>query len=281
MSSIDEKLNILENLAQNQAVEKQDTCNEEILEINDNSQGNGNFEPKMTQEQANAVMNVAKDTRAFVNVKLSQKANDLIENDETVAEQFTNLAKDTVQQTMNTVATENKKIDKKNFFELNEKDVISMGGDKSSTHGQQFCIVMIKRFFWILFMTVLGAWYIAPMAVIIELFQGISFKNIEKKEITNGQDKKVEWVVKRHRLGIAGTVVGWLVGLAYWFFISRLIYFFPMVFLWISVALFITLLLVNILFGIDFRKIKAYFKRVEKTEENSIESGNVEIEVED
>ena len=281
MDSIEDKLNHLENLAQNQAIEKQETCNEEILEINDNSQDKGNFEPKMTQEQANAVMNVAKDTRAFVNVKLSQKANDLIENDEAVAEQFTNLAKDTVQQTMNTVATENKKQDKKNFFELNERDVISMGGDKTSTHGQQFSIVMIKRFFWILFMATLGTFFIAPMSVIVELFQGISFKNIEKQEITNGQDKKVQWVVKRHRLGIAGTIVGWLIGLAYWFLIGRLIYFFPIIFLWISITLFITLLFINILFGIDIRKIKAYFKKVEKAEQNSVESGNVEIEVED
>ena len=281
MDSIEDKLSQLENLAQNQAVEKQETCNEEILEINDNSQNKGNFEPKMTQEQANAVMNVAKDTRAFVNVKLSQKANDLIENDEAVAEQFTNLAKDTVQQTMNTVATENKKQDKKNFFELNERDVISMGGDKTSTHGQQFSIVMIKRFFWILFMATLGTFFIAPMSVIVELFQGISFKNIEKQEITNGQDKKVQWVVKRHRLGIAGTVVGWLIGLAYWFLIGRLIYLFPIVFLWISIVLFITLLFINILFGIDIRKIKAYFKKVEKAEQNSVESGNVEIEIED
>lgn len=182
---------------------------------------------------------------------------------------------------MDSVATENKKQDKKNFFELNERDVVSMGGDKTSTHAQQFSIVMIKRFFWILFMSTLSSFFIAPMTVILELFQGISFKNVEKQEITNGQDKKVQWVVKRHKLGIAGTVVGWIIGLGYWVLIGYLIHKFPMVFLWIAIVLFITLLLINIIFGIDIRKIKAYFKRVQKAEENSIESGNVEIEVED
>lgn len=281
MDSIDEKLNNLELLVQKQASNEQNTLPDQIIKESENTQINGNYEPKMTQEQANAVMNVAKDTRAFVNVKLSQKANDLIENDEVVAEEFTNLAKDTVKRTMDSVATENKKQDKKNFFELNERDVVSMGGDKTSTHAQQFSIVMIKRFFWILFMSTLSSFFIAPMTVILELFQGISFKNVEKQEITNGQDKKVQWVVKRHKLGIAGTVVGWIIGLAYWVLIGYLMHKFPMVFLWIAIVLFITLLLINIIFGIDIRKIKAYFKRVQKAEENSIESGNVEIEVED
>ena len=236
-------------------------------------------QPKMTQEQANAVMNIAKDPKSFIGAKVSQHINDLIETDSEVGEQFTNLAKDTVQSQIGTFDTQNKLQNKKNYYELNEKDVLSMGGDKSSTKGQQFSIVMIKRFFWILFMATLGTFFIPSMSVIVELFQGISFKNIEKVEYESKNGKKTEWVIKKHKLGILGTVIGWIVGLAFWGVEIFLIVKFPVVFLILAIVVFIVVLLINTIFGIKWNFLKKIFKRdrEEKTETKT----EVEVEVED
>ena len=273
---IDDKLAELENMAQKLAVESEEVKVEEILEIDNKTQNQAVYEPKMSQEQANAVMNIAKDTDAFIGVKLSQRANELIETDNTIKEEFTALAKDTVKQSIQTFDTKNKKQSKKNFYELNERDVVSLGGDKSSSKGQQFSIVLIKKFFWILFMSVLGLHFIAPSSVIIELFQGISFKNIEKQEVSKGDDKKVVWVVNRHKLGKAGTVIGWIVSILYWLTIGFLIVKFPFIFLGISGVVFVTLLFINIGFSINFKKVFRKFNK-EKTI-----SGNIEVdEVED
>lgn len=276
MEDIDKKLDELKNMTEKAAVEIKDNQVEEILEIGEKSQNNAVYEPKMSQEQANAIVNVAKDTKAFIGVKLSQKANELIESDDTIKEEFTALAKDTVTQSIKTFDTENKKQNKKNFYELNERDVVSLGGDKSSSKGQQFSIVLIKKFFWILFMSVLGLHFIAPSSVIIELFQGISFKNIEKQEVSKGDDKKVVWVVNRHKLGKTGTVIGWIVSVLYWLAIGFLIAKFPFVFLTISGVVFFVLLFINICFSINFKKVFRKFNREETI------SGNIEVdEVED
>lgn len=272
MEDIDKKLDELKNMTEKVAVEIKDNQVEEILEIGEKSQNNAVYEPKMSQEQANAVMNIAKDTDAFIGVKLSQRANELIETDDTIKEEFTALAKDTVKQSIQTFDTKNKKQSKKNFYELNERDVVSLGGDKSSSKGQQFSIVLIKKFFWILFMSVLGLFFIAPSSVIIELFQGISFKNIEKQEVSKGDDKKVVWVVNRHKLGKTGTVIGWIVSVLYWLATGFLIAKFPFVFLTISAVVFVTLLFINICFSINFKKVFRKFNREETI------SGNIEVE---
>lgn len=269
---LDDKLEELENMVKNQGVENEEIKNEEILEIGEKSQNKAIYEPKMSQEQANAIVNVAKDTKAFIGVKLSQKANELIESDDIIKEEFTALAKDTVEQSIKTFDTENKKQNKKNFYELNERDVVSLGGDKSSSKGQQFSIVLIKKFFWILFMSVLGLHFIAPSSVIIELFQGISFKNIEKQEVSKGDDKKVVWVVNRHKLGKAGTVIGWIVSILYWLAIGFLIVKFPFIFFGISGVVFVALLFINIGFSINFKKVFRKFNREETI------SGNIEVE---
>ncbi len=234
-------------------------------------------QPKMTEEQALAVLKKAEDTEAMLKIKLSQKANELIEHDDAVGEKFTNIAKDTVNRQIETFDTKNKLQGKKNYYELNEKDVLSLGGDKSSTKGQQFSIVMIKRFFWILFMATLGTFFIAPMSVIIELFQGISFKNIEKVEYENKDGKKTEWVIKKHKLGKAGTIVGWIVGFAVWGLEVYLIWSFPTVFLILASVVFVTLLVINLCFGIRAEFFKKIFKR-NKEEEVNENTTTIEIE---
>lgn len=236
-------------------------------------------QPKMTQEQANAVMNIAKDPKSFIGAKVSQHINDLIETDSKVGEQFTNLAKDTVQSQIGTFDTQNKLQNKKNYYELNEKDVLSMGGDKSSTKGQQFSIVMIKRLFWALLMSTIGFFFVAIMSVCIELFQGISFKNIEKVEYESKDGKKTEWVIKKHKLGKAGTVIGWIVGFAIWLLEGFLIVKFPIVFLVLSIIVFVTILLVNIGFGIKWKFLSKIFKR-NKEEEINENTTTIEIEPE-
>lgn len=267
MEDIENKLKELENRVKDDDL----SISTEILKEEKTEQPSPDYEPKMTQEQANAVMNVAKDTKAFINVKLSQKANDLIENDDSVKERFTDLAKDTVKQSMDTFDTKNKLESKKNYYDLNEKDVTSLGGDKTSTKGQQFSIVMIKRFFWILFMATLGAFYIAPLSVIVELFQGISFRNIEREEYTSENDKKVRWIVKRHKLGMAGTILGWIVGLAFCGFEVFLTVKFPLVFLWTAVAVFGVLLIINIAFGMNRNTVKRIFKKINREDERDVE----------
>lgn len=274
MDSIEDKLANLEN----QFTESQSEPNEQIAKTNKNTQSSHDFEPKMTQEQANAIVNVAKDPNEFINVKLSQKTNDLIENDVVVSQQFTELAKDTVQQSIETFTAKNKKQSKKNFFELNEKDVISLGGDKTSTKGQQLSIVLIKRFFWILFMSTLGIYYIAPMSVSVELFQGISFKNVEKLEYANGKDTKTAWVVKRHQLGIVGTIVGWMVGLGFWALMSWLIFKATKIFMIISICIFGLLLFINLFASLNYNKI---FRKFEKKGMNNNERVEIEVEEDD
>ena len=266
---LNDRLNDLENRLK-QAENENIVVSEQIPKEDKIVQSSGNSEPQMTQEQANAVINVAKNTKDFINVKLSQKANDLIERDNSVKERFTDLAKDTVQQSINTFDTKNRLESKKNYYELNEKDVTSLGGDKTSTKGQQFSIVLIKRFFWILFMATLGVFYIAPLSVIIELFQGISFRNVEKEEYTSENEKKIRWIVKRHKLGIVGTVVGWLVGLAYCVLETILIVHYSKMSLIVAGVIFVLLLIINIAFSISKNIFRNIFRKINRGEKNNV-----------
>ena len=266
---LNDRLNDLENRLK-QAENENIVVSEQIPTEDKIVQSSGNSEPQMTQEQANAVINVAKNTKDFINVKLSQKANDLIERDNSVKERFTDLAKDTVQQSINTFDTKNRLESKKNYYELNEKDVTSLGGDKTSTKGQQFSIVLIKRFFWILFMATLGVFYIAPLSVIIELFQGISFRNVEKEEYTSENEKKIRWIVKRHKLGIVGTVVGWLVGLAYCVLETILIVHYSKMSLIVAGVIFVLLLIINIAFSISKNIFRNIFRKINRGEKNNV-----------
>lgn len=276
------KKDIAKNSVGNTPLENNIVFNEQIIKKEESTQPSQDLTPKMTQEQANAIMNVASNTEDFINVKLSQRANDLIEKDDKVSAQFTNLAKDTVQQSINTIDTKNKKQEKKNYFDLNEKDVISLGGDKTSTYGQQFSIVLVKRFFWILFMATLGTFFIAPLAVIIELFQGISFKNVEKEEYIEGDNTNTRWIIKRHKLGTAGTIIGWIVGLLFWGGEITLICFFPFIFMWSAVVIFGLLLIINLLSSIKWKNIPLHFKRKkQKCDLREKSQKNTTIEVEE
>ncbi|MBR4003553.1 MAG: hypothetical protein IKI95_05835 [Clostridia bacterium] len=238
-------------------------------------------EPKMTQEQANAVMNIASKPKEFLGTKISAEINELIENSQEMKGQIKDLAKDTAQTGMQTLSVDNKKQQKSNYFELNEKDITPLGGDKTSSKGQQVSIVLIRRFLWILFMAAFGFFYIAPLTVMVELFQGIAFKTIEKEEVTDGETKKVKHYIKRTKLGYAGTIIGFVIGLALCGVIGVANYFFPYVFLILASGVFTFLLLVNLLCGINISKISTIFKnKIKEAAKNNADSKTT-IEVEE
>lgn len=250
------------------------------IEKSNSAQNTQSYEVKMTQEQANAVMNVASKPKEFLGAKISQEINTLINNDEKLRPQIKDIAQDTVQTGIQTISVDNKKQRKNNYFELNEKDITPLGGDKTSSKGQQVSIVLIRRFLWILFMATVGFFYVAPLTVMVELFQGIAFKTIEKEEVSDGENKKVKHYIKRTKLGYAGTIVGFIIGLLLCGVIGTATYFFPFIFLWIAVGVFIFLLLVNLFCGINITKFTNFFRR-KKSEANINSKTTIEVEEED
>lgn len=237
-----------------------------LKEIQKEIDDKNNSQPKMTQEQANAVMDVAKNPKDFIGVKVSQRINELAENDNAFKEQLDNVAADTTMTAIQSFSADNKKQQKSNFFELNEKDIAPLGGDKTSSKGQQVSIVIIRRFFWILLMSTLGFFYVAPWTVMVELFQGITFKTIEKTEVNTNGEKKTISTITRTKLGKAGTAIGMILGFALCVCVATATYFYPMVFLYISTCVFVALLLVNL---VSMIKIKKPYKKSDKPEEVS------------
>ncbi len=238
-----------------------------LKEIQKEIDDKNNSQPKMTQEQANAVMDVAKNPKDFIGVKVSQRINDLAENDEHFSQQLDNVAQDTTMTAIQSFSVDNKKQQKANFFELNEKDIAPLGGDRTSSKGQQVSIVLIRRLFWILLMSTIGFFYVAPWTVMVELFQGITFKTIEKTEVATNGEKKTKSYITRTKLGKAGTVIGMILGFALCVCVATATYFYPMVFLYISTCVFVALLLVNL---VSMIKIKKPYKKPDKAEDVSI-----------
>lgn len=255
MSELDEKLEAIQ--------EQIDKKNQEL--------------PAMTQEQANAVIDVAKNPKDFIGVKVSQRINDLAENDEHFSQQLDNVAQDTTMTAIQSFSVDNKKQQKANFFELNEKDIAPLGGDKTSSKGQQVSIVLIRRLFWILLMSTIGFFYVAPWTVMVELFQGITFKTIEKTEVATNGEKKTKSYITRTKLGKAGTVIGMLLGFILCGCVATANYFFPMVFLYIAAAVFGALLIVNLFSMIKFDRI-ALRLRGRKKEDEEEPAKVVEVE---
>lgn len=252
---------------------------EEVVEKHEIVQATQSQGPQMTQEQANAVMTVAKNPKDFIGVKVSQRINDLAENDEHFSQQLDNVAQDTTMTAIQSFSVDNKKQQKENFFTLNEKDITPLGGDKTSSKGQQVSLVLIRRLFWILLMSTIGFFYVAPWTVMVELFQGITFKTIEKTEITTNGEKKTKSYITRTKLGKAGTVIGMILGFVLCGCVAATNYFYPMIFLYIATAVFASLLLVNLVSPIRFSRIGRFFKGHRGADDDTT-SGNKTIEVE-
>lgn len=210
----------------------------------------------MTQEQANAIVDAAKNPRDFIGVKVSSKINELIENNDDVKEKIADIAEDTTMTGIETFSTTNKKQRKANYFELNEKDIAPMGGDKTSSKGQQVSIVVLRRFFWMIIMATLGFFYIAPLTVMVELFQGLTFKKIEKEEIAINGEKKTKQYITRTKLGRAGSILGFVFGLILDVAVGIGNYFFPFVYLIISAVVFTVLVIINFACAFDFRTLR-------------------------
>ena len=229
---------------------------DKMLEGNKNAQNSPIPEPKMTQEQANAIVNAAKNPKDFIGLKVSTKINELIENDDDVKDKIADVAEDTTMTGIETFSTTNKKQRKANYYDLNEKDIAPMGGDKTSSKGQQVSIVVMRRFFWILIMSTLGFFYIAPLTVMVELFQGLTFKKIEKEEIATEGDKKVKQYITRTKLGRAGSIMGLVFGLLLDIAVATGNIFFPMIYLYISCCVFAVLMAINVVCGFDSNRMK-------------------------
>lgn len=242
--------------AENDIVCSDNAEDDKMLEGNKNAQNSPIPESKMTQEQANAIVNAAKNPKDFIGLKVSTKINELIENDDNVKDKIADVAEDTTMTGIETFSTTNKKQRKANYYDLNEKDIAPMGGDKTSSKGQQVSIVVMRRFFWILIMSTLGFFYIAPLTVMVELFQGLTFKKIEKEEITTEGDKKVKQYITRTKLGRAGSIMGLVFGLLLDIAVATGNIFFPMIYLYISCCVFAVLMAINVVCGFDSNRMK-------------------------
>ena len=210
----------------------------------------------MTQEQANAIVDAAKNPKDFIGVKVSSKINELIENNDAVKEKIADIAEDTTMTGIETFSTTNKKQRKANYYELNEKDIAPMGGDKTSSKGQQVSLVVLRRFFWMVIMATLGFFYIAPLTVMVELFQGLTFKKIEKEEISIDGEKRTKQYITRTKLGRAGSIIGFIFGLLLDAVVIIGNYFFPFIYLAIAAVVFIVLVIINVVCAFDIKKIR-------------------------
>lgn len=201
---------------QNKPVEENIEISDSKSEKDNLSQPEQDNKPKMTQEQANAVMNVAKNTDDFVNLKISSKINDIIEEDDDVKKQVKDIAKSTVKTSIQTIDTKNQKQEKRNYFDLNERDIVPLGADRTSPKAQQMTIVSVRRIFWVIFMATLGL-YLIPSTVLIELFQNLTYRKVEE-QVVSGEKKMV---ISKYKLGPVGIVAGcifalaWCAGLVY------------------------------------------------------------------
>lgn len=233
--------------------------------------------PNMTQEQANAVMNVAKSPKDFIGVKVSSAINELIEHNDDVKEKISSVAEDTTMAGIETFSTTNKKQRKTNYYELNEKDIAPMGGDQTSSKGQQVSIVLLRRFFWVLIMATLGFFYIAPLTVMVELFQGLSFRKVEREEAEyEGGERKSKKKITRTKLGKFGMILGLILGFILDAAVAVGNYFFPIIYLQISLVVFVVLLTTSI--ACDFNLSR--FKKAKSKKEKDDDATSVVVEEE-
>ena len=205
--------------AEREAEEREAAAEEQNIETATATQNSPTTESKMTQEQAQAIANVAKNPKDFIGLKVSAKIDELIKADENVKDKIADVAQETTMTGIETFTTSNKKQRKANYYDLNEKDIAPMGGDKTSSKGQQVSIVVMRRFFWMVIMSTLGFFYIAPLTVMVELFQGLTFKKIEKEEITTDGEKKTKQYIDmavRLRIEMRHILPQWFIDLLYY-----------------------------------------------------------------
>ena len=207
----------------------------------------------MTQEQANAVMNIAKNPKDFIGVKVSTAINELIEKDDNVKDQISSVAEDTTMAGIETFSTTNKKQRKANYYELNEVS-----------------IVLLRRFFWVLIMATLGFFYIAPLTVMVELFQGLSFRKVEREETEyEGGDRKNKKKITRTKLGKFGMILGLILGFILDAAVAVGNYFFPIIYLQISLVVFIVLLVTSIACDFNLSRFKKAKNKKEKENDDA------------
>lgn len=246
------------------------SADEQEVKKDENVENRPTTTQNMTQEQANAVMNVAKSPKDFIGLKVSSEINNLIDHNDAVKDKISDIAEDTTMAGIETFATGNKKQRKANYYELNEKDIAPMGGDQTSSKGQQVSIVLLRRFFWVLIMATLGFFYIAPLTVMVELFQGLSFRKIEKEETAlEGGAKTVKKTVTRTKLGKFGMTLGFVVGFILDGCVAVGNYFYPLVYLKISAIVFIILLVTSISCDFNLSRFKKAKNKKEKENDDA------------
>lgn len=227
--------------AQNKPVEEDIEISDKKSEVNENIQPKQSSEHKMTQEQATAVMNVAKNTDDFVNLKISSEINKVIEEDKDVNKQVKDIAKSTVTTSIETLDTKNKKQEKRNYFDLNERDIVPLGADRTSPKAQQMTIVSVRRIFWVIFMATLGL-YLIPSTVLIELFQNLTYRKVEE-QVVSGEKKMV---ISKYKLGPIGIVAGCIFALAWCAGLVYLTILFPIQMFLVSLAFLIIIVIIHI-----------------------------------
>lgn len=246
------------------------TADEQEVKKDENVENRAMPAPSMTREQADAVMNIAKNPKDFIGVKVSTAINELIEKDDNVKDQISSVAEDTTMAGIETFSTTNKKQRKANYYELNEKDIAPMGGDQTSSKGQQVSIVLLRRFFWVLIMATLGFFYIAPLTVMVELFQGLSFRKVEREETEyEGGDRKNKKKITRTKLGKFGMILGLILGFILDAAVAVGNYFFPIIYLQISLVVFIVLLVTSIACDFNLSRFKKAKNKKEKENDDA------------
>ena len=238
-------------------------------------------EPQMTAEQAKAILEIAKSPKDFIGTKVSAAINDLIDHNDDFKEKIEDIAEDTTMAGIETFSTSNKKQRKANYFDLNEKDIAPMGGGRTSSKGQQVSIVVMRRFFWMVIMATLGFFYIAPLTIMVELFQGLSFKTIEKEQVVSNGERKVKHFVTRTKLGKAGSIIGFVLGLLLDVAVAAGNVFYPLVYVQISLVVFATLLGINVWCGFDMSRLKRATKKEKQGEDETSSNATIEVEEED
>lgn len=165
--------------------------------------------------QAEAIVEKAsKSPHALVKMNISQKAINMINDEEDVEikEKMSKASRDVVHSAIQSTDGDSKKISNEGYFKGHEDAVMSMGGNKDMpTHKQKFLNALFNGW-WYVLMATFGLLVLAPLKVMLNMAYALSPER--RTIITKGEEKTTTSERKMHWLPCTVAIVFFVVYLS-------------------------------------------------------------------
>lgn len=169
------------------------------------------------EAQAQAVVSVASENpTALVKAEISQKAINIVKNNEKFKQKINKAGETTAQTAIDEVAGKNRKSNNVSYYIGREEAIDSMGGSSETSKDKQKYMNWIYTAWWYIIMTLLGIFFIAPLKVLLNW--GLALSPEQTKKITTNETTSIETNKKLHWVAGIFAVVFYLayLGLYIW-----------------------------------------------------------------